>query len=181
MNIFYLDNCPDRSAKAMTNTHVIKMIVESAQILSTAHRVLDGKEVIRISKSGSKLKKWDHDTLDHVLYKSTHVNHPSSIWARESIENYRWLYKHFVSLCNEYTRRYDKVHATEKLLLDVLSNPPVSIPQVKGTKIRLAIADVSWHVKNDEIQSYRNYYVGEKLKTKTDLKRFNKILNTFYA
>ena len=95
MNIFYLDSRPHVAAKDHCDKHVVKMILESAQMLCTAHRELDG------------------DVPD-VFYKSTHKNHPSTIWARSKAGNYRWLYDLFVSLCDEYTYRYGKVHLSDK-------------------------------------------------------------------
>lgn len=159
MNIFYLDSNPRTAAMAMTNKHVVKMILESAQLLSTAHHVLDGNNA----------------TNKHLLYKPTHVNHPSAVWVRESIENYSWLYFHFIALCEEYTARYGKVHATQVKLERILANAPINIPRVPATPVRLAISDVTHHVPNDPIKSYRNYYVAEKLKTNEDISRFNEI------
>ena len=69
------------------------MILEYAQILSTAHRVLDNNN-------------------NEGLYKATHINHPSTIWARTTSENYKWLYDLFLSLLDEYTFRYNKFHST---------------------------------------------------------------------
>ena len=82
MNIFYLDRNPVIAAQMMCDKHVVKMILESAQMLSTAHRVLDGDD--RANETG--------------LYKMAHKNHPSTIWVRASSENYRWLWKHFDAL-----------------------------------------------------------------------------------
>ena len=99
MNIFYLDRDPQIAAQMMCDKHVVKMILESAQMLSTAHRVLDGDEYA--DKNG--------------LYKKAHVNHPSSEWVRCSYQQYKWLYDHMVALMEEYTYRYGKHHATERL------------------------------------------------------------------
>ena len=99
MNIFYLSPCPKQSAKDQCDKHVVKMILESAQMLCTAHRFLDSSE-------------WADEA---GLYKMAHKNHPSSIWVRSSVHNYTWLYVHMVALMNEYTNRYGKHHATEKL------------------------------------------------------------------
>ena len=89
MNIFYLDKDPVVAAQMMCDKHVVKMILESAQMLSTAHRVLDGDTYA--NKVG--------------LYKMAHKNHPSTIWARSSIENYDWLSGHMQALMKEYTYR----------------------------------------------------------------------------
>lgn len=144
MNIFKVDNDPVIAAQSLCNSHVIKMLLETAQLLSTAHRVLD-KDV------------------PEVMYKSTHQNHPSAIWCRESIENYNWLYRHFVGLCDEYTYRYKKVHKTDTKLRDVLKNAPKNIPQIPMTKFRLAMSNnPECIVVGDDVQSYRNYYKTKK-------------------
>ena len=159
MNIFYLHDCPMVSAKAMTNKHVVKMILETAQLLSTAHHVLD-------------------DTISpfrDILYKKTHQNHPSAIWVRESHENYEWTYEHFVALCDEYTKRYGKIHATEKKLKDKLYHLPLNIPLKKRTPIKLAITNKDYHLSNP-IDSYRTYYTHEKLHTDIDTQRYHSVL-----
>lgn len=93
MNIFVTDPCPIKSAKALDNKRVIKMILESAQMLSTAVHISGGVGP----------------------YKVTHKNHPCSVWARTSKANYYWLLTHFLMLCGEYSTRYNKVHKCESL------------------------------------------------------------------
>ena len=110
MNIFYLNSNPGLAAQMQCEQHVVKMIMESAQLLSTAHRVLDGE------KSADAMK----------LCKATHKNHPSAIWTRESHANYHWLFAHMKALMREYTYRYDKHHAYERLL-DYLEVCPISL------------------------------------------------------
>jgi hypothetical protein len=154
------------------------MILESAQLLSTAHRALDGQEFIQLSKSGARLRKWNHPDLhmDATLYKSTHLNHPSGIWVRQSADNYMWLYNHFIALSEEYYQRYNKRHASELLLSGLLSKVPTNIARIGLTPMLVAITDTQWHVPNNPLQSYRNYYVGEKLKTPKDTERYYKVL-----
>jgi hypothetical protein len=88
MNIFYLHHDTKICAQYHNDKHCIKMILESAQLLSTAHRVIDGTQTIELV-NGRKRKRWslDNPALDSVLYKATHVNHPSSVWVRQSSEN----------------------------------------------------------------------------------------------
>lgn len=95
MNIFATSQCPIQCAQEMTNVHVVKMILESAQLLSTAHFVLDGVQ---------------------VGYKPTHKNHPCAVWCRETTGNYAWLYNHFKALCREFTLRADKIHKSSEQL-----------------------------------------------------------------
>jgi hypothetical protein len=178
MNIFYIHTDPVIAAQAMTDKHVVKMILESAQLLSTAHRALDGQEFIQLSKSGARLRKWNHPDahMDATLYKSTHLNHPSGIWVRQSADNYMWLYNHFIALSEEYYQRYNKRHASELLLSGLLSKVPTNIARIGLTPMLVAITDTQWHVPNNPLQSYRNYYVGEKLKTPKDTERYYKVL-----
>lgn len=161
MNIFALDEDPNAAAKMHCDKHVVKMIVESAQMLSTAHRYLDGKCVEVLSAAGRKKKEW-HMTdyhYDQVLYKVAHVNHPSSIWTRESKQNYIWHYELFLSLCDEYKHRYGKVHATEKKLQSILSNVPVNCPATGRTPFKLAMkSNPECMFPEDPVKSYRLFY-----------------------
>lgn len=161
MNIFFLDTDPQIAAQYHHDKHVVKMILETAQLLSTAHRVLDGEQYVDQS-TGRKIKRWkmNDSFIDERLYKATHMNHPSNVWTRESKDNYIWLYKLFVSLCHEYTHRYGKVHATCKKLAVILGQTPKNIPDVGMTKMPQAMPDQ--YKANDSVQAYRNYYVGAK-------------------
>jgi hypothetical protein len=162
MNIFYLDNDTKKCAEMHVDKHCVKMILEYAQLLSTAHRVLDGRESVTLSSSGRKKKVWLlSDSRNDVLYSATHINHPSAIWVRHSYENYEWLYNMFVDLLKEYTYRYHKFHACERLLND-LYTPPNNIPKGVGfTEPTPAMPD-HYKVPGDSIQSYKNYYLGDK-------------------
>ena len=91
MNIFYLHNDPKICAEMHVDKHCVKMILEYAQLLSTAHRVLDGTLVNGYSKTGRKQKRYVlPDDRDSVLYSATHINHPSAVWVRKSDANYAW-------------------------------------------------------------------------------------------
>ena len=96
MNIFVTNNCPKISAEALDNKRVVKMVLETAQLLSTA---------IFINT---------HITYDN-LYKPTHIKHPCTIWASLNLSNWDWLFQHFVALCQEYSFRYNRQHASEKI------------------------------------------------------------------
>jgi hypothetical protein len=160
MNIFYLDDNPATAAHYHCDKHVVKMILESAQLLSTAHRVLDGEMGQQLSKNNRKIKIWTlPDWREDVLYKTAHYNHPCAIWVRKSIENYKWLYNLLTALCAEYRTRYGKVHATETKLLEDLSYPPDNIPKVPFTEPPQAM-DLypQCKVPGNVVQAYRNYY-----------------------
>lgn len=165
MNIFALDLEPKTCAEMHVDKHVVKMILEYSQLLSTAHRVLDGHEYVDDS-SGRRIKRWKLTNSfagDQLLYKATHTNHPSAIWARESKANYQWLAYLLVELCKEYTHRYGKVHKCEEIgLVKWLVNCiPENIPTNPFTQPTPAMPD-QYKVKDNSVQSYRNYYVGDK-------------------
>lgn len=161
MNIFYLHNDPFLAAQMHCNKHVVKMIVETAQLLSTAHRINDGHEVTELTQNGRRIKRYRlSDDRDNVLYKSTHPNHPSAQWCRESADNYQWLYTLFLALLQEYKVRYNKDHACVKLVRP-LRKVPDRINMKPFTEPPPAMPDYC-KVKGNSVQSYRNYYVNEK-------------------
>ena len=142
--------------------HAVKMIVEYAQLLSTAHRVLDGVEYIDAS-SGRKIKRWKlGSSYEPILYKATHINHPSAIWVRQSYDNYRWLVSLLCQLCKEYTYRYGKTHKVESSgLYELLTYAPFNIRPGVFTEPTPAMPE-EYIIKGDSIQSYKNYYNGSK-------------------
>lgn len=167
MNIFYLDEDPRQCAEWMVDKHVVKMIVETAQLLSTAHRVLDGLEIqLELEKDGKVRKKkvWViDDERNDVLYACTHINHPSAIWCRESVENYNWLVDHLHALGQEYTYRYGKRHATIEKCFYPLQSPPHGLRDWDWTKPPSAM-DESYIISDDPVVNYRNYYKHGKAK-----------------
>jgi hypothetical protein len=124
------------------------MILESCQLLSTAHRILDDNL---------------DPTLDSILYKATHKNHPSAVWVRQSKENYLWLCNLTIALCDEYTYRYGKIHKcdSEGLIFVFLKNIPKNIPDVPFTEPPQAMPD-ECRISGDSISAYRNYYINNK-------------------
>lgn len=160
MNIFVIEKHPADCARSMCDRHVVKMILETAQLLSTAHRVLDGLEVID-DTGRRKIKRWilANDEMEIALPKATHINHPCAVWTRESISNYWWLNAHFSALLKEYTHRYNKLHKYQ-ILKEYLKEFPKNITTGEMTPFVLAMPD---QYKNDDaIESYRNYYVQGK-------------------
>lgn len=156
MNIFYISTDPIQAAQWMVDKHVVKMILESAQLLSTAHRVLDGKEWVDAS-SGRRIKRWElGDGREHVMYKSTHINHPSAVWVRQSVENYLWLVDHFEALLHEYTYRYNKRHKCHEMLY-MLQSPPLGLKAWDATPMICAMPD-EYQTSTDPVENYRNYY-----------------------
>lgn len=118
MNIFATHPDPEISARNHCDVHVIKMVTECAQLLSTAHIVIDGKQ---------------------IAYKKTHENHPCALWVRESAANYKWAYEFYCSLLDEYEFRFDRMHASA-LHIFALSNVP-SIPDIGLTPFAQAMPE----------------------------------------
>ena len=141
MNIFYLHEDPVEAAKLQYNKHVVKMILESAQMLCTAHHEIMG------------------DDAD-VPYKRAHVNHPSTIWARRSAQNYTWLYDHFVALAQEYKNRYGKDHLSYTKCDPYLRFLPGGLPFTGFTQPPQAMPDE--YKSECSVQAYWNYYIGNK-------------------
>ena len=109
---------PQTNVEMHCDKHVVKMVIEYAQLMSTAHRVLDGKLYEDRTANNRRIKRWLHPNpnMENLLYKASHINHPCGIWLRESAGNYNYLYTLFACLSKEYTHRYGRVHLTwEKL------------------------------------------------------------------
>ena len=140
MNIFYLHEDPRKAAEYQYNKHVVKMILESAQMLCTAHHHFDNG--------------------DNVPYKKAHYNHPSTIWVRENSLHYDWLYEHFVALQGEYHRRYGKTHlAFSKCYVPLMSHPE-NIPHEPFEQPPQCMPDE--YKDKCSVKAYWNYYIGDK-------------------
>ena len=164
MNIFYLDKNPQRCAQMHVDKHCIKMILEYAQLLSTAHRVLDGVLTTGLSESGRKQQRYIlSDERQQMLYSATHINHPSAVWVRQSTANYMWLAELLEECCREYSYRYGKIHKVESSgLMQILKNVfPINISDKPFTEPTPAMPD-ECKVPGDALQSYHNYYVMNK-------------------
>jgi len=164
VNIFYLDNDPKVCAEMHVDKHTIKMVVEYSQLLSTAHRVLDGEEYVEVTANGRRIKRWKlSDDREEKLYKASHINHPSAIWCRKGIIQYRWLHNLLIELCKEYTYRYGKIHKVERDgLLWKLEQPPKNIhTDVFWSEPTPAMPD-EVKIPGDSMASYHNYYINNK-------------------
>ena len=144
MNIFFLDYDVKKCAKYHVDKHVVKMILETAQLLCGVHHVTAHDTA--------------HDTA-HVPYKLSHKNHPCSIWSRKSLSNYLYLCELGLELCKEYTYRYGKRHKSQDVIEWCLVNRP-NIKDVGFTEPAKAMPD-EYKVKS-VVESYRNYYMGAK-------------------
>lgn len=139
MNIFYLSRDPVLCAEMHCDKHVVKMILETAQLLSTAHHML-----------GST-----------APYKPTHKNHPSAVWARSGRYQYRWLYELLEALSSEYTQRYGKVHLTWQKCSQALSEAPKGIPEIEWTDPPQCMPD-ECKDPTGAVIAYRNYYMFKR-------------------
>ena len=164
MNIFYLSEDPEQCAKWHCDKHVLKMIIEYAQLLSTAHRMLDGEEVKVLSNSGKQMvtqyKLNDH--RENHLYKCAHINHPSNIWVRSSKDHYLYTMELWNSLNREYTNRYNKVHMTFKKLCHYLNQLPNNIDKNVGFNMPPQCMPDECKQEFDTIQAYREFYKAHK-------------------
>jgi thioester reductase-like protein len=131
-------------AQYHNDKHVVKMILEYAQLLSTAHHVLDNND------------------FNGNIYKKTHANHPSAVWVRSSKQNYEWLYSLLNALLDEYTFRYGKIHKTTEKL-QYLKHLPSNINDTSFTQPTEAM-DVKFKQSQNAIDNYRNYYVNDEKK-----------------
>ena len=142
MNIFVLDRDPRLAAKYHCNKHVVKMILETAQLLSTAHHVLDGDQAMP------------------GIYKATHRNHPSAVWVRSAWDQYDWTHKLLRELLYEYTWRYDRLHACVPMS-SLLERKPRNIARLAPwTSAPQCMPDE--YKRPDVVDAYRAYYKGAK-------------------
>lgn len=160
MNIFFLDRSTEICAQQHCDKHVVKMIIEYAQLLCTAHRVIDGEVYTHVTEKNHKIKRWRlDDEREQILHLAAHVNHPSNIWTRTSTSHYTWLYDMWRHLLKEYTYRYDKHHSNERLLF-ALAKPPHGLDYHKWMDPPRAMDDA--YKMEDTIESYRNFYINSK-------------------
>lgn len=147
MNIFYLHRDPVKAAEIQYNKHVVKMILESAQMLSTAHHHY--ADILGYDKS-------------YIPYKKAHYNHPSTIWARQNSRQYYWLFHHMLALGNEYRQRYDKIHLSITKCFIPLQNCPVGMPLFENFTEPPQCMPDKYKVPGDSVAAYWNYYINEK-------------------
>jgi hypothetical protein len=146
MNLFYLDRDPVVAASYHYDKHKVKMVLEAAQMLCTAHHCY-----------GSSTQK------ANVPYKQAHLNHPSTIWVRRSRATYLWAYEYMIALGKEYTKRYGKEHLTITKCRDFLSTPPIHVQGDEWVEPPQCMPD-EYKVPGDSIMAYWNYYEQEKYK-----------------
>jgi len=182
MNLFLLNKNIQECVKNLCDKHVVKMILETAQILYCAWHVR------------SPLPAYDHMLQP---YKKTHVNHPISVWVRHCEEHYQWTCMYGLLLCYEYTYRYKKIHKTQ-IHLERLLNwgfPPKHLPEpvVKKQSKEWVYAttgipitfqyfplcmDESSYIRTeygyDAVESYKHYYQTKADKFKMEWRHSEK-------
>ena len=141
MNIFITDESPTKSAFYLDDKRVVKMILESTQMLCTA-----------INEAG-------HSTP----YKTTHKNHPSNIWVRQSKQNWIWLWEHAYELMDRYQAVYDKQHKCRSIIIDLIDNFENVLPDIGRTPFANCAAHAGKNISYKHIASvpeaYRRYLV----------------------
>ena len=148
------------------DVHCNKMISEYCQILSTAHRILDGQERVKTDNKGRESLVWElPNELDEILMQVSEPNQPINEWARQNIANYQWAFSLLNEICNEFKIRNGKTHIlVREGLVGALENPPQNILNGDFTEPPQAISD-KYKIEGDTITAYRNFYKskGEKL------------------
>ncbi len=169
MNIFILDEDPEFAAASHCDKHVCKMILESGQMLCTAHWV----DWLTYFKKGLSDFKRQRDAAEFLFrevptvfqppWKMTHVNHPSSVWTRESLDNYSWHSRLGIALCNEYEKRYGRVHKSLKVHRWLQRNSPI-VTESKGLTPFAVCMPEKYKISEDPVACYRKYYLEDKVR-----------------
>lgn len=155
MNIFQLSDSPILSAQLLHDKHVVKMTLETAQLLSQAVRMRPDW----IKLFGGPV------AVNEQLYRSTHVHHPSAKWARENGNNFDWLVQHGIALADEYNLRFGRRHRSKDVILacqDFCRHSLDLCGEPRRTKIPQCMPEK--YKTNDPVLAYRMYYLGEKVK-----------------
>jgi len=178
MNIFILDLNILKAAQAHCDKHVVKMLLESIQLLYTAHWALafpelaETKSPIALSKLQKKypppssLRNAPPAIASGQIMRPCHINHPCALWTRESLANYIWLCEFAIALAKEFELRYVHTHSCAIHASWLLQNPSPRLPKLPLTQFAIAMDDVykvSQTGQNpDPLLSYRNYYNTSK-------------------
>ena len=136
MNIFYLDEDPRLAAQFQCDKHVVKMVLESAQILSTVCKA-------------------------EGVYRPTHKNHPCTLWAGSHNGNYEWLIEHAFALVDEYRYRYGKEHASLRVIKICRDNRPLLLA---GESQPAQAMPENLRIPYKPVLAYRRYYTEVKMR-----------------
>jgi hypothetical protein len=174
MNIFVLHWKTRKAARWHCDKHVVKMILETTQMLYTAHWV-KAYPSLRQYKSPIALSKYQKtlDVPEHMFtaprciktyqigYRPCHVGHPCTKWVRLTSGNYMWLISLGLELCKEFTHRFDNIHSCQKHLEWLKAHLPPNIKPYPRTPYAIAMGD-EYKINNHAIKSYRNFYNTSK-------------------
>lgn len=165
---------PSEAARYHCNKHVVKMILESAQMLCAAHWIhllkQEGKEVSDFKRIRDA-QAWAWENTPRTLqppWKMSHLRHPCTLWTAENISNYNWQLSLCESLLKEYTSRYKKRHKTEREVKWLRKNEPVDIANLDLTSFPVCMKD-DFKVYDEDgiidvVGSYRSYYIKDKVR-----------------
>ena len=161
MNIFYLHKDPEISAKMHCDKHVVKMIIEYAQLMSTAHRILDGDEYEGRTKIGRRIRRWKHPNknIENTIYKASHINHPSAVWVEKVLQT--------MFGCIIYLRNYVmSIHLDMVRYILLMRYSEIYLyhhPKIKEGGLTTMPQAMPDHCKKpDSVDAYRTYYIQEK-------------------
>jgi hypothetical protein len=165
MNLFILFDDPAEAAQAHCDKHVVKMILETCQMLYTAHWTTEYPAIVVKAQRGllSPDAFVTAPTRKGVTargYNAAHINHPCTKWVRESLQNYLFACELGIAIAEEYTYRWGKVHSCEAHVRWLKANPP-PLPSLGLTPFAVAM-DEKYRNSDDPIECYRNYYLTAK-------------------
>ena len=174
MNIFVLHWKQRKAARWHVDKHVVKMLLETCQLLYTAHWFLafpqlrECKSAVALSRAQKQLEIPEQirsaplcDTTKEPGYRPCHVWHPCAKWTRVCSGNYLWLAKLGIELAQEFRFRFKKEHSCEKHIYWLYENLPPQIKIFPRRGFATAMGD-EYKVSNDPIVNYRNYYKTSK-------------------
>lgn len=138
MNIFILDSDMQKNVQSYVDKHVVKMPLETCQMLSTTYYFTNQEEL--------------------APYKINHPNHPCSIWARESLSNWLWLRDLGLEISKEYTYRYGKYHKCEQIMKDMVIPSIIDIGLTKQPKAMGELINIGEDIPDNIVEAYRKYY-----------------------
>lgn len=174
MNIFALHNNPRKASRWHVDKHVVKMILETAQLLYTAHWVLfypelkKHKSAIGLSRAQKKLDIPEYmktaplcETSGEATYRPCHVNHPCAKWTRHGLGNYKWLAELGKELVREFRFRFKKEHSCEKHIKWLYEHYPPTIKDIPRKTFAIAM-DNEYKISTNSIVCYRHYYNTQK-------------------
>lgn len=149
MNIFHLSDCPTESAVWQHDKHVVKMVLETAQLVSQAVRLTP---------------EWQPYFNRREVYRVTHQHHPSARWARRSVPNLYWLCRHGIALSDEYSHRFWRRHKSAQII-HLVADKIGALPALECDDLTTFAQAMPLEYKRDDpVDGYRAYYLAEKVK-----------------